>query len=224
MAGAARERLASDFLSNELDAKQPDVTASSRDPLQLQVKAAATAGRPAALHRRRVNTETVLHNFASSDTDSHLDKRPEYKLAPSTIPQPLKCPDVSAAVAAEARIAAALFAWHPIHTEAVAGIVGLAEVLCAVLFLSAILLYAATVERSCADSGRQPPTLAIRLSTCVLAAAIGAIVFGAALAKELGITVVSSQCFGSRVCSAIRAKQECHCIVSLSMCALPRRL
>lgn len=201
MSGFARERLSSEFLYSDLDAKQSHVTASDRDLLQLEVTATATAARPPALQQRRVNTEKVPLDFACSDNDRHCSKRPECKLEPSSIPRPLKFPDGSAAVAAEARIAAALFAWHPIHTEAVAGIVGLAEVLCAVLFLSAILLYGATVERFCADS-RTPPKPAFRLKTFVLAAAIGATVFSAALAKELGITVVSSQCFGSRLCYA----------------------
>ena len=61
--------------------------------------------------------------------------------------------------------------------------VGLAELLCAVLFLAALLLYMAAAGSGVAVRGRRPATL--------LAAAMGCAVC-AALAKELGVTVVSS--------------------------------
>lgn len=43
----------------------------------------------------------------------------------------------------EAIMAAGLFAAHPIHTEAVAGVVGQAELLCALLAITALLVYCA---------------------------------------------------------------------------------
>ena len=49
----------------------------------------------------------------------------------------------SAAQQAEAALAAALFALHPVHTEAVAGVVGHAELLSGALSLAALLLYMA---------------------------------------------------------------------------------
>ncbi len=50
---------------------------------------------------------------------------------------------------AEAALAAALFALHPIHTEAVAGIVGQAELLSAALSLVALLLYSRAADCRC---------------------------------------------------------------------------
>ncbi len=58
----------------------------------------------------------------------------------------------SEAQRAEAALAAALFALHPVHTEAVAGIVGQAELLSAALALAAMLLY----MRGAARAGRAP--------------------------------------------------------------------
>ncbi|KAF8071070.1 Tmtc4 [Scenedesmus sp. PABB004] len=46
----------------------------------------------------------------------------------------------------QALVAALLFALHPIHTEAVAGVVGCAELICAVCSLPALLLYAMAVD------------------------------------------------------------------------------
>ena len=47
---------------------------------------------------------------------------------------------------AEALLAGLLFALHPIHTEAVAGIVGQAELLCAALSILALLAYMAAAD------------------------------------------------------------------------------
>lgn len=47
---------------------------------------------------------------------------------------------------AEALLAGLLFAVHPIHTEAVAGIVGQAELLCAALSILAFMAYMAAVD------------------------------------------------------------------------------
>lgn len=46
----------------------------------------------------------------------------------------------------EALLAGLLFALHPIHTEAVAGIVGQAELLCAALSVLAFLAYMAAAD------------------------------------------------------------------------------
>ncbi|KAG8512279.1 Protein O-mannosyl-transferase TMTC1 [Galemys pyrenaicus] len=80
-------------------------------------------------------------------------------------------------------VTALLFAVHPVHTEAVAGIVGRADVLACLLFLLAFLSY----NRSVAPGGvgeRFPPTaspffllLSLFLGTCAM------------LVKETGVTV-----------------------------------
>ena len=51
---------------------------------------------------------------------------------------------------AEAFLAAVIFAVHPIHTEAVAGIVGQAELVCAAYSIVALLLYAEAADLWCA--------------------------------------------------------------------------
>ncbi|XP_068133728.1 protein O-mannosyl-transferase TMTC1 isoform X2 [Hyperolius riggenbachi] len=79
--------------------------------------------------------------------------------------------------------AALLFAVHPVHTEAVAGIVGRADVLACLLFLLAFLSYIRSVETdSTADHfpGTRSPLLlllSLLLGTCAM------------LMKETGITV-----------------------------------
>ncbi|XP_078424631.1 protein O-mannosyl-transferase TMTC1 isoform X1 [Cetorhinus maximus] len=80
-------------------------------------------------------------------------------------------------------LAALLFAVHPVHTEAVTGIVGRADVLACVLFLLAFLSYLRSVN--CSYIGKYfPPTsspffllLSLFLGTCAM------------LVKETGITV-----------------------------------
>ncbi|XP_069894367.1 protein O-mannosyl-transferase TMTC1 isoform X1 [Dipodomys merriami] len=80
-------------------------------------------------------------------------------------------------------LTALLFAVHPIHTEAVAGIVGRADVLACLLFLLAFLSYNRSLGQCCAGE-RFPPTgspifllLSLLLGTCAM------------LVKETGITV-----------------------------------
>ena len=80
---------------------------------------------------------------------------------------------------AESLIAALLFTAHPIHTEAVAGIVGHAELLGAALGFAALLTYI--------SAAKQPLR---RQHDLQLAAAVG-LLWLAALAKEIGITMVS---------------------------------
>ena len=60
----------------------------------------------------------------------------------------------------EAGLAAGLFACHPIHTEAVAGIVGQAELLCASLSILAFLAY--TNSRAARYAGPPFPTSALQ--------------------------------------------------------------
>lgn len=83
---------------------------------------------------------------------------------------------------AEALVAALLFAAHPVHTEAVAGIVGHAELLSCAVSITALLVYVAAAT---ATSTQQHWTL--------LAAAILTL-WASALAKEIGITMVSCSC------------------------------
>ncbi|XP_033888528.1 protein O-mannosyl-transferase TMTC1 [Acipenser ruthenus] len=80
-------------------------------------------------------------------------------------------------------LAALLFAVHPIHTEAVSGIVGRADVLACFLFLLTFLSYIGSVDPSCFGE-RFPATasscallLSLFLGTCAM------------LLKETGITV-----------------------------------
>ncbi|XP_036022166.1 protein O-mannosyl-transferase TMTC1 isoform X4 [Mus musculus] len=80
-------------------------------------------------------------------------------------------------------VTALLFAVHPVHTEAVAGIVGRADVLACLLFLLAFLSYQRSLDQGCA--GQCFPTtaspffllLSLFLGTCAM------------LVKETGITV-----------------------------------
>ncbi|XP_059791546.1 protein O-mannosyl-transferase TMTC1 isoform X2 [Balaenoptera ricei] len=80
-------------------------------------------------------------------------------------------------------LTALLFAVHPVHTEAVAGIVGRADVLACLLFLLAFLSYSRSVDQCCVGEC-VPPTaspffllLSLFLGTCAM------------LVKETGITV-----------------------------------
>lgn len=80
-------------------------------------------------------------------------------------------------------LTALLFAVHPVHTEAVAGIVGRADVLACLLFLLAFLSYHRSLDRSCEGPG-SPATaspffllLSLLLGTCAM------------LVKETGVTV-----------------------------------
>ncbi|XP_036745116.2 protein O-mannosyl-transferase TMTC1 isoform X5 [Manis pentadactyla] len=80
-------------------------------------------------------------------------------------------------------VTALVFAVHPVHTEAVAGIVGRADVLACLLFLLAFLSYNRSVEQ-CGVGECFPPTaspffllLSLFLGTCAM------------LVKETGITV-----------------------------------
>ncbi|CAB3369115.1 Hypothetical predicted protein, partial [Cloeon dipterum] len=87
-------------------------------------------------------------------------------------------------------VAAAAFAAHPVHTEAVAGVVGRADVAACVFFLLSLLSYAAHVRvRERVDALPTPgPLLAARKWTLLLAALLLAACAG--LAKEHGLTVL----------------------------------
>lgn len=94
----------------------------------------------------------------------------------------LKSCSSSAATNLEAFLAALLFATHPIHTEAVAGVVGHAELLSAALALLAVITYmSAASTHSLAPHYRR-----LTASLCML--------WLAALAKEIGITMVGCSC------------------------------
>ncbi|DBA82648.1 hypothetical protein WJX77_007258 [Trebouxia sp. C0004] len=80
----------------------------------------------------------------------------------------------------EACIAALLFAAHPIHTEAVAGIVGHAELLSAALALLALMTYMSAASK--ADWGNHYQMLTVSMLLLLLAA----------LAKEIGITMAGA--------------------------------
>ncbi|XP_072256210.1 protein O-mannosyl-transferase TMTC1 [Pyxicephalus adspersus] len=98
----------------------------------------------------------------------------------------LLCYVCSSTVFEDRRLAlgtALLFAVHPVHTEAVAGIVGRADVLACLLFLLAFLSYVRSVETEsatdCVPGTRSPflLLLSLLLGTCAM------------LVKETGITV-----------------------------------
>ncbi|CAL8469470.1 g9011 [Coccomyxa elongata] len=96
---------------------------------------------------------------------------------------------------AEAFLAATFFAVHPIHTEAVAGIVGQAELICAAYSIVAVLLYAEAADlwisssAGCTQEGDMS-WMEMRHWAMVVGAML--CVWAAALAKEIGITVTAT--------------------------------
>lgn len=104
----------------------------------------------------------------------------------------------------EALLAALLFAAHPVHTEAVAGIVGHAELLCATLFAAALLAYMRAIDATSAEGSP---------AQWQLVAAALALVLLAAFAKEIGITAVSSYhglCFVACCQACSRSVAQAH--------------
>ncbi|BDA47605.1 probable protein O-mannosyl-transferase TMTC4 [Coccomyxa sp. Obi] len=96
---------------------------------------------------------------------------------------------------AEAFLAGAIFAVHPIHTEAVASIVGQAELLSAAFSMGAIILYAQAADVGhwmCRRSGRQGECGWMRAGHWLLVAAALFCIWAASLAKEIGITVTAT--------------------------------
>ena len=81
---------------------------------------------------------------------------------------------------AAALVAGLSFALHPIHTEAVAGVVGRAELLSAVFFLLCFLSY----RKSRQDEANSARYLIVSILLCIVSA----------LCKEQGITVVALCC------------------------------
>ena len=108
----------------------------------------------------------------------------------------------------EACIAALLFAAHPIHTEAVAGIVGHAELLSAALALLALMAYMSAASK--ADWGKHYRMLAVSML----------MLFLAALAKEIGITMVQHSPLSISVCSVVPACILCHTYAHMLGCAV----
>uniref|UniRef100_T1J4V1 dolichyl-phosphate-mannose--protein mannosyltransferase n=1 Tax=Strigamia maritima TaxID=126957 RepID=T1J4V1_STRMM len=83
---------------------------------------------------------------------------------------------------ATAFVCALLFAVHPVHTESVAGVVGRADLLCALFFFLAFLVYARACQTSgcCRPSTFSLPFVLVSLLLC-----------GASmLCKEQGVTVI----------------------------------
>ncbi|XP_035693904.1 protein O-mannosyl-transferase TMTC4-like [Branchiostoma floridae] len=87
-------------------------------------------------------------------------------------------------------LAATLFAVHPVHTESVAGVVGRAELLCALFFFSAFLCYV----RSCHEGTQDPQCCPESFSVRWLAASV-VLCAASVLCKGQGITAIG-------VCSA----------------------
>lgn len=97
----------------------------------------------------------------------------------------------------QALAAALLFAVHPVHTEAVAGIVGQAELICAALSIPALLMYFRAADSTAGSTPGAASSVSMlehwRMVCCALLLA-----FLSALAKEIGITVVG----GAVLCAA----------------------
>lgn len=74
-----------------------------------------------------------------------------------------------------------LFAIHPVHTEAVAGIVGRADVMCAFFYLLAIQAYLRLIELNECNENRK---------FILCASMVFALALAATLCKELGVTVL----------------------------------
>lgn len=135
------------------------------------------------------------------------------------------CPTSVLVLHLPAWFAGLAFALHPIHTEAVAGVVGHAELLCAALALTAFFMYAHAAEQDVgndpesagkAAQGQEPQQAAAVMATATadeqedesntsiwrqrvsagrqwaLVFLSVALVWLAALAKEIGITMVGS--------------------------------
>ena len=79
--------------------------------------------------------------------------------------------------------AALLFALHPVHTEAVTGVVGRAELLSALLCISGLLLYMSSVDSAA-------PLISLRCGAAALAAL--ACAAAAMTAKETGFTILAA--------------------------------
>nr|XP_005007211.1 transmembrane and TPR repeat-containing protein 4 isoform X3 [Cavia porcellus] len=80
-------------------------------------------------------------------------------------------------------LAALLFAVHPVHTECVAGVVGRADLLCALFFSLSFLGYCKAFQETGTKEGTHPSTRWVLLSIFLGAVAM--------LCKEQGITVLN---------------------------------
>ncbi|CAL8471954.1 g11496 [Coccomyxa elongata] len=132
-----------------------------------------------------------LRNRRSSVSAEHT--------GPTGMQQKLSCGDEKGAAMvrhqAEAFLAGAIFAVHPIHTEAVASIVGQAELLCAAFSIGAIVLYAQAADIGqwmCRRSGRQGECGWMGAGHWLLVVAALLCIWAASLAKEIGITVTAT--------------------------------
>ncbi|KAJ8402447.1 hypothetical protein AAFF_G00369360 [Aldrovandia affinis] len=107
-------------------------------------------------------------------------------------------------------LTALLFAVHPIHTEAVSGIVGRADVLACMLFLLTFLSYIRSVDRSCSGES-VPPTvsywsllLSLLLGTCsMLVKETGVTVFGVCVVYD-GLVLCHKPLFSYLTCARMR--------------------
>uniref|UniRef100_A0A2C9JYV8 dolichyl-phosphate-mannose--protein mannosyltransferase n=1 Tax=Biomphalaria glabrata TaxID=6526 RepID=A0A2C9JYV8_BIOGL len=92
-------------------------------------------------------------------------------------------------------VATSLFAVHPIHTEAVTGIVGRADVLAAVLYLLSFYMYTSAVtksqlERDVNDNLAESASASFPAKQLIRVASSMALALAAMLTKETGITVL----------------------------------
>uniref|UniRef100_A0A665VFN4 dolichyl-phosphate-mannose--protein mannosyltransferase n=1 Tax=Echeneis naucrates TaxID=173247 RepID=A0A665VFN4_ECHNA len=105
-------------------------------------------------------------------------------------------------------LAALLFAAHPVHTESVAGIVGRADLLCALFFQLSFLTYCKAFNR---DERFSVQWVVVSLLLCA----------AAMLCKEQGITVLVGSLFVKPFYSELMISQ--HLIITVLQCSLVRR-
>lgn len=104
-------------------------------------------------------------------------------------------------------VASLLFAVHPVHTEAVTGVVGRAELLSSICFLAAFLSYA----KSVGDSGCPRRTNWLTLFGC-----FGSCLLASMLCKEQGITIAGiCVVYELFVVHQLRPLHLCHFVLRL---------
>ncbi|KAH8314304.1 hypothetical protein KR059_000548 [Drosophila kikkawai] len=106
-------------------------------------------------------------------------------------------------------VASLLFTTHPVHTEAVTGVVGRAELLSSICFLAAFLSYAKSVADS--GSGGSPRTHWLPLFFC-----FGSCLLASMLCKEQGITIAGiCVVYELFVVQKLRPLHLCHLVLRL---------
>ena len=176
-----------------------------------------TAGKQHTAEAAAAAAQTRRQHHVGSPSLAEIDRPSLHAAAAAPAADSAQAKELSI----EALLAALLFAAHPVHTEAVAGIVGHAELLCAALFVTALLAYMRAIDGTTAEGSA---------AHWQLVAASLALVLSAAFAKEIGITAVSShlglQFFCGAECAVVDyshkwpATVDCNWIVQVVPMAL----